>query len=210
MNCVFLRRGYPPPLIIDLLENATIITTAGVDSSTEDYVYIYESYFPQSGTAYALLFCNGGLGIYKVVNRGTATRVALLSPISGDGLNYMQKNTDPWNSSNVYYLGKYNYKYNGATMVLFSTTNPNADNILSNATYTRLGGRDSTSYDSLYTSDTQYKAALVATSTRMTLWHCNGSSWSKGSFTTSNAAGVTSGNTLGVGSCYGASIIGLS
>ena len=204
---MFLRRGYPPPLLIDLLENATIIASDGANSDTTEGVYIYESMFPQSGTAYALLFYSGDIGIYKVVNRGTATRLYYTNYMSSDAVRYMQKSTDGWGNT-VYYLGKSNYKYEAATMVAFTTTNPHADTILSGASCTRLAGTSYSSQQTISTNDTQHKAALFATSSLVTLWHCNGSSWTKGNFTTQNQAGTASGSTL-TNTSYGCSIIGI-
>ena len=153
-DCMFLRRGVPLPMILDLLKGATIVTISGVDSETEEYVDIAEQHAPPSGTAYMILLYMGCIGIFKVVNRGNGTLLkSARSPYyAGDAYTKLYHGTDYWGSK-IYRLGASNYTYYGATMLMFTTTNPNADSIISNARFTGIIGSSASSTRDISTSD---------------------------------------------------------
>lgn len=213
MDCVFSRRRFSSKKLTleSLLSQATISNSSSYTSGNNgQYQTSIQFMLLQGSPVYLLSICFGYIGIWKINNRSVQSTPLLKSNNSYGGLTYNQG----WY---YYYNGGYSTsaQYSsvyGATIaqMIFPSDIDTADidNLLSTATASRLGYRNSGSTGSVSTSNKANSVYIATKGSGIDFWIPNGTTYTKINGT-STAAASTSGSNLTLGSVYGGSIIGL-
>lgn len=224
-NCLFVRRRLnilKLPTLAELFANINIKYSQGVNANTATTLSITtaqaNSHLPASGVAYILSFCNGNVGVWKVIDR-----VVQSTPIKQSSSSYGGIAVNVGSSTSTTYCWYYSGGYtevasysgatsvNGATMLIVdfpSYTDAQVDAVLSRATFTSVVGRNAVNSSTTRTTDKNHAYYWAAKNTNFDAWSCNGTTWTKIKGTSSAAASISS-SYLSLGSVYGGSIIGI-
>ena len=157
---------------IRLMQNATVVASAGRNSSTENRVRIYASSLPQAGTYYFFILLRKKVSIVKIVYDGTqATKTDLFS--QGDTV--VIDNSGVVSFDIGYYrngVAVTDTGINGGGMFAFQFTGfleANIDSLLSAFTIQNAAGGDWYDKDYVYVADTTTNALLVQESNYIAL-----------------------------------------
>lgn len=226
-NCMFLRRRYKNaviPTVLELFSDMSVIACAGSTQSSTTNVMMYNSRIPTTGTCYMFSFCNGYVGIWKFVNgviNETAIKRTVPSNVSikyGCLFHNTTSNNNRWCYANGAAVtsgtsGSGTDVY-GATILLAQFPSYSADvvdYVLSNAIYTRKGGRNSSTDDQTNITSHTNEMYLICSAATCSAWKDEGSGstppYSIISGTTSTSGYVSDNRYLRSSYTYGYSFI---
>lgn len=209
----------PSITIEDLMSDMNHLQSFGRDRSTNGTVSM-ETYYLPSTLQYMIGISYGDITIYKTAGSSSITHLKTSGGTSIDvsGSPLTLKAT---------YNGTVTSSLKGGCLFFvdfptYASIIEEVDLVLSQTTYTKVAGRNSSTSATLQTNDKTYPYYITCkygpngtTNTDgmgnggMTFWSCDGTSYTKIK-QVGAAAGAISGSYLTLGSCYGGSIIGIS
>lgn len=220
MDCMFTRRQLKTlPKLDELFADMNIIYVTGKGSSTTARVNITQqdasTYIPTSGVCYILSFCNGYLGVWKVVNKVIQSTPIKQIDTQYGGIVYINNSgtycsyyDNGYHESTSSTAGTVIY---GATLALVefpSYSDKQIDAVLSAGTYSRLAGRNASSSAYVRTDNKSHAYYIAVKASNADIWSCDSATWTK--ITGTDSAAASAGSTyLSCGSVYGGSIIGV-